>query len=82
MVSLTRSIVPKIVVAHDFAAARVVMDLGGVLKHTHILRASPLTLRAARQKRMRILIDLASPIAAGSLPAVSLKRFRSAPTRS
>jgi hypothetical protein len=41
MVNLTRTIVPKIVVAHDFAAARVVMDLGGgtgeliggVLKH-------------------------------------------------
>lgn len=29
MVSLTRSIVPKIVSAHDFAAARVVMDVGG-----------------------------------------------------
>ncbi|QIO36819.1 methyltransferase [Bradyrhizobium sp. 1(2017)] len=29
MVSLTRSIVPKIVVAHDLATARVVMDLGG-----------------------------------------------------
>ena len=29
MVSLTRSIVPRIVVAHDFATARVVMDLGG-----------------------------------------------------
>ncbi|RXT51485.1 methyltransferase [Bradyrhizobium betae] len=29
MVSLTRSIVPKIVAAHDFAAARLVMDLGG-----------------------------------------------------
>src|SRR6478736_2193203 len=29
MVSLTRSIVPKIVAAHDFAAARVVMDVGG-----------------------------------------------------
>jgi hypothetical protein len=41
MVSLTRTIVPKIVVAHDFAVARVVMDIGGgtgeliggVLKH-------------------------------------------------
>ena len=41
MVSLTRTIVPKIVLAHDFASARVVMDLGGgtgeliggVLKH-------------------------------------------------
>ena len=29
MVSLTRSIVPRIVAAHDFATARVVMDLGG-----------------------------------------------------
>jgi hypothetical protein len=29
MVSLTRSIVPKIIAAHDFAAARVVMDVGG-----------------------------------------------------
>jgi O-methyltransferase domain len=29
MVSLTRSIVPKIVAAHDFATARVVMDVGG-----------------------------------------------------
>ena len=29
MVSLTRSIVPKIAAAHDFAAARVVMDVGG-----------------------------------------------------
>ncbi|QOG23091.1 MULTISPECIES: methyltransferase [Bradyrhizobium] len=29
MVSLTRSIVPKIVAAHDFTAARVVMDVGG-----------------------------------------------------
>jgi hypothetical protein len=29
MVSLTRSIVPKIVAAHDFAAARIVMDVGG-----------------------------------------------------
>jgi hypothetical protein len=29
MVSLTRTIVPKIVAAHDFAAARVVMDIGG-----------------------------------------------------
>ena len=29
MVSLTRSIVPKIVAAHDFAVARVVMDIGG-----------------------------------------------------
>jgi hypothetical protein len=29
MVSLTRTIVPKIVAAHDFAAARVVMDVGG-----------------------------------------------------
>jgi len=29
MVSLTRSIVPKIVAAHDFAAARLVMDIGG-----------------------------------------------------
>nr|QDP21719.1 methyltransferase [Bradyrhizobium cosmicum] len=29
MVCLTRSIVPKIVATHDFAAARLVMDLGG-----------------------------------------------------
>jgi hypothetical protein len=29
MVSLTRTIVPGIVAAHDFAAARVVMDVGG-----------------------------------------------------
>jgi len=29
MVSLTRSIVPKIVAAHDFTAARVIMDIGG-----------------------------------------------------
>lgn len=29
MVSLTRTIVPKIVAAHNFAAARVVMDVGG-----------------------------------------------------
>src|SRR5262245_45970318 len=29
MVSLTRSVVPEIARAHDFAAARVVMDLGG-----------------------------------------------------
>jgi hypothetical protein len=29
MVSLTRSIVPKIVAAHDFAGARLVMDVGG-----------------------------------------------------
>jgi hypothetical protein len=29
MVSLTRTIVPKIVAAHDFTAARVVMDVGG-----------------------------------------------------
>jgi O-methyltransferase len=29
MVSLTRTVVPQIVAAHDFAAARVVMDLGG-----------------------------------------------------
>ncbi|OSI64814.1 MULTISPECIES: methyltransferase [Bradyrhizobium] len=29
MVSLTRSIVPKIVTAHEFAAARLVMDIGG-----------------------------------------------------
>jgi hypothetical protein len=29
MVSLTRSIVPRIVAAHDFATARVVMDIGG-----------------------------------------------------
>ena len=29
MVSLTRSIVPKIVVAHDFSVARIVMDVGG-----------------------------------------------------
>ncbi|MBR0827417.1 methyltransferase [Bradyrhizobium manausense] len=42
MVSLTRSIVPKIIAAHDFAAARIVMDvgggtgelIGGVLQHT------------------------------------------------
>jgi O-methyltransferase domain len=41
MVSFTRTVVPKIVAAHDFAAARVVMDLGsgtgeligGVLRH-------------------------------------------------
>ncbi|TYO62268.1 methyltransferase [Bradyrhizobium hipponense] len=29
MVSLTRTLVPKIVTAYDFAAARIVMDLGG-----------------------------------------------------
>ncbi|WP_407151662.1 methyltransferase [Bradyrhizobium sp. ORS 86] len=29
MVSLTRTLVPKIVAAHDFASARVVMDVGG-----------------------------------------------------
>jgi len=29
MVNLTRTIVPKIVAAHDFAASRVVMDVGG-----------------------------------------------------
>lgn len=29
MVSLTRTLVPKIVAAHDFVAARVVMDVGG-----------------------------------------------------
>ena len=29
MVSLTRTIVPKIVAAHDFTAARIVMDVGG-----------------------------------------------------
>ncbi|MCP3392865.1 methyltransferase [Bradyrhizobium sp. CCGB12] len=29
MVNLTRTMVPKIVAAHDFAAARVVMDVGG-----------------------------------------------------
>jgi hypothetical protein len=42
MVSLTRSIVPKIIGFHDFAAARIVMDvgggtgelIGGVLQHT------------------------------------------------
>jgi O-methyltransferase domain len=30
MVSLTRSLVPKIIEAYDFSAARVVMDLGAV----------------------------------------------------
>ncbi|WP_246556607.1 methyltransferase [Bradyrhizobium liaoningense] len=29
MVNLTRTMVPKIVAAHDFSAARVVMDVGG-----------------------------------------------------